>query len=309
MTTTTGHAHAPASVPRITVETITPAIAAQLLGTMQGNRNLKARVVQRYAREMIGGKWLLNGEAIKLAKDGRLIDGQHRLNAVVLAKVSVLMCVVRGVDAGAMITLDTGVGRSFHDVGVIAGRSYTNTVGPIIRWWFKYQIGSPTVGNVPSIQEMQQILDDHPTIQESAAFIAKLKTVRFRCIASVQGFVHAYASEKYDREMADSFMQDLNDGAALPKTSPIYALRKRLVDAPETHRPLPTHALAWTIKAWNFWYAGEKVQVLKWMNENDEAFPRFSVDKAPSKSQRWNATNRAKRAAVVSGTSTKYNGP
>lgn len=251
--------------PSITIETVTPQDAARMLGTMQGNRALRSRVVQRYAREMIAGKWLLNGESIKLATDGRLIDGQHRLNAVVLAKIPIRMCVVRGVDAGAMITLDTGVGRTFHDVGVIAGRSYTQQVGPIIRWWFKYQTGSPTVGNTPSIQEMQAILDDHPGITESAAFICKLQTVRTRCIPSVQGFVHAYASERYDRDMADLFMQDLNDGARLEKTSPIYALRKRLVDAPEGRRPLPTHALAWTIKAWNFWVAGESVQVLKWI--------------------------------------------
>jgi len=287
--------------PRITIETVTPQDAARMLGTMKGNRNLRSRVVQRYAREMIAGKWLLNGEAIKIARDGRLIDGQHRLNAVVLAKVHVKMCVVRGVDAAAMITLDTGVGRTFHDVGTIAGRSYTQTVGPIIRWWFKYQTGSPSASHVPTMQEMQAILDEHPAINESAAVVQRLKTVRTRCIASVQGFVHAYASEKYDRDMADLFMNDLNEGANLDKTSPIYALRKRLVD-PE-QRPEAAHALAWTIKAWNAWVNGEKLQVLKWVATGEkgaEDFPRFAVDVAPNKNQKRGALMRARRAAGAS---------
>ncbi len=294
MTSDNGH------TPRITIETVTPESASRMLGTMKGNRNLRNRVVQRYAREMIGGKWLLNGEAIKLATDGRLIDGQHRLNAVVLAKVPVKMCVVRGVDAAAMITLDTGVGRTFHDIGVIAGRSYTQAVGPIIRWWFKYQTGSPTVANVPSVQEMQDILDRHPQIADSAAFICKLPTVRVRCVPSVQGFVHAYATEKYDREMADSFMQDLNDGAALDKTSPIYVLRKRLVDSSENKRPEVTHVLAWTIKAWNAWMDGDKIQVLKWSPASASApedFPRFAIDKPLTRAQRLSASRRNQNAA------------
>jgi hypothetical protein len=291
------------TTPRITIETVTPESASRMLGTMKGNRNLRSRVVQRYAREMIAGKWLLNGEAIKVATDGRLIDGQHRLNAVVLSKTPVRMCVVRGVDASAMITLDTGVGRSFHDVGTIAGRSYTQRVGPICRWWFKYQTGSPTVANVPSIQEMQQILDQHPQIAESATFIAKLKTVTMRCVASVQGFVHAYASEKYDREMADLFMNDLNDGASLDKASPIFVLRKRLVDPASEKRPEPTHALAWSIKAWNAWANGDKIQSLRWVaisEKGGEDFPRFTVDVPPTKAQRAQRKLRNARALRVS---------
>jgi hypothetical protein len=292
----------PIDAPRITIEVVTPQEAARMLGTMKGNRALRQRVVQRYAREMIAGKWLLNGESVKIARDGRLIDGQHRLNAVVLAKVPVQMCVVRGVDAGAMVTLDTGVGRTFADVSTIAGRSYSQATGPIIRWWFKYQTGSPTVANTPSMQEMEQILDAHPGIVESAAFIAKLTTVRQRCFPGVQGFVHSYASEKYDREMADSFMQDLNDGADLEKTNPIYVLRKRLIDTPEKKRPPATYALAWTIKAWNCWINGEKIQVIRWQSMGEagaEDFPRFGCDVPQTKSQRNNAKLRQERAVAA----------
>lgn len=270
--------------PVITIETITPEIAARLLGTMMGNRQLRQKAVQRYAREMIAGKWAVNGEAIKIAANGRLIDGQHRLSAVMMAKVPVKMCVVRGVDDSAIITLDTGVGRSFYDVGVIAGQSYAQAVGPIIRWWFKYLTGSPTVGNYPTHQEMAQILADHPHIAESASFIAKLKTVRHRCGAGVQGFVHSYASEAYDRDMADLFMTDLNEGAQLAPESPIFALRKRLVDTSETKgRVDQTHVLAWSIKAWNAWVAGEKVKSIKWQSsgEKTEPFPRFKNEIAP----------------------------
>lgn len=275
------------TVPRITIETITPEIAAQLLGTMAGNRRLRQRAVQTYAREMIGGKWLLNGEAIKIARNGQLIDGQHRLNAVLMAKVAVRMCVVRGVDETAIITLDTGVGRSFYDVSVIGNQHYAQAVGPIIRLWYRYLSGSPSSKATPTHQEMAQILGDHPQIAESAGFITRLKVVRGRCGAAVQGFVHAYTSEAYDRDMADLFMNELDEGASLSADSPIFVLRKRLVDSQGTsgaRRAEQPHVLAWTIKAWNAWVAGDKMKAIRWVTGGDtpEDFPRFKNEITPS---------------------------
>jgi hypothetical protein len=186
--------------PKITIETVTPDMAASLLGTMRGNRTLRKKVVERYAREMMTGKWLLNGESIKIAQSGRLVDGQHRLNAVIMAKKPVQMHIVRGIDEEGVITLDTGVGRSFADWGVIGGRSYASAVGPVARWWYKYESGSPTVNYQPSHQELEVVILAHPQITDSTAFVLGHKVLRSRCITSVQAFVHAYASEKYDRE-------------------------------------------------------------------------------------------------------------
>lgn len=271
----------PIDAPRITVERVTPEIAAQMLGTMSGNRPLRQRMVNRFAREMIAGKWLLNGESIKVSREGRLIDGQHRLNAVIAAKVPVMLFVVRGVDPDAFLTLDTGVSRNYYDATTIAGRDWLREAGGIARMWYRYERGFGSAqGRIPaSHQEMDAVIEQHPGIPDSARFIKTLKVVQNKCNASVQGFVHAYASEKYDREMADSFMQDLNDGARLEKTSPIYALRVRLVDYAE-RKPDQVHVLALSIKAWNAWINGDKLQTIRWTTggATPEEFPKFSVD-------------------------------
>lgn len=299
--------------PQITVERITPHMAAQLLGTMPGNRPIRPRMVSRYAREMIADKWLLNGESIKVSRDGRLIDGQHRLNAVIQSKMTVEMFVVRGVDPTAFVTLDTGVSRTFHDASTIGGKDWPREVGTIARWWLKYErgIGSVVSGVQPSHQELDVIMDAHPGIPDSARYIQRLTLVRAKCLSGVQGFVHAYASEKYDREMADTFMQDLNDGAQLAATSPIYCLRTRLIDNRE-RRVVPDHVLALTIKAWNFWVQGEKVQQLRWARTaNPEDFPKFSVDSEKTgqlvRTHREGAKRRAARAAALE-TSTSVSG-
>lgn len=272
----------------IKVETITPDDAARMLGTMVGNRSLRQTAVRRYAREMVAGKWLLNGEAIKIDRAGRLIDGQHRMSAVLVAKVPVQMHVVRGVDPDAMATLDTGVGRSFYDSRVIAGRSEHRGCGPIARWWYQYALSSINGKAVATHQELAAIVDAHPQILTSAEFIGRLKVVRHRCTPGVQGFVHSYAAEKYDREMADTFMQDLNDGAGLAQTSPIFVLRRRLVDDIGKNRLDPTYVLAITIKAWNAWINGDKLQTITWRSggTKPEDFPRFDIDTAKRKTFR-----------------------
>lgn len=303
MSATNGRANnALFAAPKITVEPVTPDMAAQLLGTMHGNRTLRKKVVERYAREMIAGKWLLNGESIKVAAGGRLVDGQHRLNAVIMAKKAVTMCVVRGLDEAGVITLDTGVGRSFADWSTIGGRSYAGVAGPIARWWYKYEMGSPTTNYQPSHQELEAVMLAHPQIVSSAAFVMKHKVLVSRCIGTVQGFVHAFTSEHYDRELADLFMMELDSGAQLRDGNPVLALRRRLVDDNRGGKRESAHVLAWTIKAWNAWLAGETIKRITWMpggvGSGIETFPRFEQRKARDVA-RITEQVRVRRAAVT----------
>lgn len=267
--------------PYIKEEDVTPQLAQQYLGKSAGNRNLKKRAVQRYARDMIAGKWEMNGEAIKFDRSGALVDGHHRLHAITMAEKTVRMLVVRGLKLGSMLTIDTGAARSFADSQAVLGHGPVPTaLSSGLRWWWMYENGLLFASTPATHTELALVLEKHPHIAESARYIGNLRVVRSRCTPGLQCFAHAYTSAKYDREMADQFWRDLNDGAGLEKTSPIYLLRGRLVDTPTIVRYQPTFVLALTIKAWNAWIAGKKMQVLRWSTEGDhpEPFPFFSVD-------------------------------
>lgn len=92
--------------PTVEITDVDPELAERWLARNPNNRNLRRAVVDSYARDMSTGNWVLNGETIKLDVAGRLVDGQHRLSAVVAAEVTVPMIVVRGVDPGVMDTVD-----------------------------------------------------------------------------------------------------------------------------------------------------------------------------------------------------------
>ena len=82
------------------VMTITPAMAEKwLAGTTFKNRNVSITAVNRYANDIQNGQWMLNGESIIIDDNGNVIDGQHRLRAILKSGASIQSVVVRGIDA------------------------------------------------------------------------------------------------------------------------------------------------------------------------------------------------------------------
>ena len=102
--------------------TVNPAQAMLWLeNTNTNNRNVCQKHVARLARDMAEGKWILTHAGIAFSSDGTLLDGQHRLWAVVEADVSVEMHVWFNVDPKSMMTIDCGKIRSTADILNIAG--------------------------------------------------------------------------------------------------------------------------------------------------------------------------------------------
>lgn len=106
---------------------ITPLMAKEALSRNTVNRRISDSRVSMYADDMRRGEWQLNGEAIVFAEDGTLINGQHRLAAIVRSGCTVQMLVVKGVKDDVSL-FDRGRNRSQSDAismeGVLAS-SYT----------------------------------------------------------------------------------------------------------------------------------------------------------------------------------------
>lgn len=101
------------------VELVTPSIASEILKNNNGNRNIRRSVVEHYAKEMKNGSWQLTHQGVAISVDGELLDGQHRLSAVVKSGVSVKMLVTRGCEREQFRMMDVGLSRNAEDtVGV-----------------------------------------------------------------------------------------------------------------------------------------------------------------------------------------------
>lgn len=100
-----------------TTEYITPKLAQMYLDTSEGNprwsteRVFSKRVVNKYANAMLNGAWEFNGETISFDSDGHLVDGHHRMAAIIQSGTTVKMRVNRGVSPDVK-TYDEGSRRS-----------------------------------------------------------------------------------------------------------------------------------------------------------------------------------------------------
>jgi len=106
------------------VITITPDMARGMLEkNMKRNRPKRQEVIKRYARIMKAGGWNLTHQGIAFDDKGELIDGQHRLEAIIMANVPIAMMVTYGVQHadGEAFTIDMGSKRTTQNIMLISG--------------------------------------------------------------------------------------------------------------------------------------------------------------------------------------------
>lgn len=102
------------------MENITPQIAAEYLShNAPNNRRIKRAHVEMLARDMAAGEFKTTHQGIAFDTDGTLIDGQHRLQAIMMAGATVRMMVTRGCEKSAVLSVDRGATRTVHDAMTI----------------------------------------------------------------------------------------------------------------------------------------------------------------------------------------------
>lgn len=105
---------------QVTTEAVTPFMAETWLKQNVRNRPVNETRVATIAEDILAGRWVVNGDAIRFGADGTLYDGQHRLMAICKAGVAVESNVVRGLEPEARDMIDMGGGpRNARDVVAI----------------------------------------------------------------------------------------------------------------------------------------------------------------------------------------------
>lgn len=94
---------------------ISPDIASHLLSRNSKNRRVRITHVKNLSRMMKNGDWKTTHQGIAISSNGELLDGQHRLMAIIDAGVTVKMQVASDVEDEAFKVIDELMPRSLHD--------------------------------------------------------------------------------------------------------------------------------------------------------------------------------------------------
>jgi hypothetical protein len=98
------------------IQNVTPEKAKKWLENQHRHqRPIRMSVVDRYAKMMAAGEWITTAQGITFDTDGKLIDGAHRLNAVIAYGNPVFMRITNGEDPKSFLVYDCGVGRTASD--------------------------------------------------------------------------------------------------------------------------------------------------------------------------------------------------
>lgn len=104
---------------------VTPKLAEATLIENEGNRKLNPARVDMFVRLIKAGLFRFSHQGIALDENGKLIDGQHRLAAIVKSKCSVWMLVTKGLPRESTIVIDNHQKRSFTQHMAMIGRIET----------------------------------------------------------------------------------------------------------------------------------------------------------------------------------------
>lgn len=231
---------------------VTPELAEKWLKQNTRNRRIRDRVAIAYARDMEAGRWAENGEAIKFAADGTLLDGQHRLNAIVLAGVTVTMLVITGLANATQETMDAGSKRTTSDAFSLRGETNFSILSSVAkRVWMWDQGDFRFTGAAPTTAECAALLEERPDLRRSADIGARVRQSFKPLPPSITGTAH-HLFTRLDANEAVWFFQRVADGAELPKGHPVLTLRARAVaDAAEQRNNRADRHMAYLIRTWN----------------------------------------------------------
>jgi hypothetical protein len=248
------------------VERVTPDQARALLARNTFNRPLVKRRVAEYAEDMRCGRWQFNGEGIIFSDQGVLLNGQHRLSAVVESGATVEFLIVRGVPQEAFASIDTGGKRSAAVMLSLQGERNSATLAAAATLLWQHRHGKRVGGSVhPTRLGLAALLQEEPGLRASVEAVCAGDGPRRFVAPAVLAFCH-YVFSRSDAGLADEFLQKLRTGAGLKVECPILVLRNRLVSSRATR----TEALVLLVKAWNAFKRGKRLRRLTLTRKNGE---------------------------------------
>jgi hypothetical protein len=255
----------------ITKETITPKKAMEWLKRNVNNRPLREKHCNRLSEAMKAKEWQLNGETIKFNGNGDLIDGQHRLKAIVIAGTPIESYIVRKLPHEAFDTIDTGAPRAVGDTFARMGEKYYSHLATAIRNAYHFSEQRSTWGGsapMPRNSEAVAYLAKNPGIRLSVEFVAQAGAGALMSVGMAAALHYLMGCK--NRKKADEFWTGVLGGEGLRKGMPAYELRRRLISHRTTSVKLTRAEVpALSIKAWNAFIDGTEVKALRMTDGED----------------------------------------
>lgn len=245
------------------VVTMTPTLAQELLRGNVKNRSLREAISNNYLTDMRDGSWMFTGDPIRIAPDGTLLDGQHRLTAAAAMpnNWSTPMLVIDGLSKDTQLVMDQGRKRSAGQQLQLLGYKDAAMVAAVatrLIMWHERGSMSRTAERTITTAEVQAYVVANPAVP----LLVADNMTSLRATLMTPSVVGAFLvlTSQIDHAEAVNFVDRLADGVELKRGSPILALRERNIRNKADRRTDSDRSqLGLLIKAWNAHLDGKQI--------------------------------------------------
>lgn len=267
------------------VLTVDPKLAKQWLDTSnKRNRHISEKIYKRYAKDMSEGRWHFTGDPISFDSEGVLINGQHRLMAIVESGTTQRFSVWENLLPEAQDAMDQGAIRKPGQQLQINGYAHGAQLASIARVLIRWDRGMLASNTAISTQEVLKYVKENITFLELAVEwstrISKNVPIGRAPVGAVAFRLFEMAEEYPDLTSKDfviDFLERLHTGVGLETDDPILVLRNSCLRY-ETRKVSRTDIrnVYNMVRTWNGCVLGEKYGKLQAPN-NGVITPRHLV--------------------------------
>ncbi len=266
------------------LETITPNKAKSLLKENNMNRPVSDRRVNHYAELMKSGKWHLTHQGIALSSDGTIIDGQHRLHAVIKSNMPIDFNITYNSDKETFKYVDVGYTRTTANIFAIEGiKNYTKHSAGVSKYFTFKQSPNNKMYTRTSRVDNAETHDDYvkfyweneellkKIFKASDKYYNKYRIMTFSTIYAYFAFLiieNGHSFEKVEMFFDNVYMIKHNSISNCPSE----LFQKLINDVTGAMELKTSHKSALINKAWNYFLKGKSVKTFRYI-ESNENFP------------------------------------
>lgn len=252
------------------IENVTPSLAAAWLERNTSNRPLRISRVEAHVEAMKRGEWKFNGDPIRFAIDGTLLDGQHRLSAVVKSGIAQKFVVINGLPSDVFSTIDIGSNRGASDILALSGMKHTTSMASGARMFMYWKRnGNPATPATRHQATNTQILEfckDNELMHRATSYVCNNKFITKFMSASIGIFIYMAISEKSE-SLAVDFLDAVSAREISTKRDASLLLREKLLEmAGSRNRVSRPYKTAIVMKAFRLWQSGKTPKLLSVKN-------------------------------------------
>lgn len=209
--------------------TVDPATAQDWLDNLNTrNRRILDHHVKTIERDIRAGNWMFNAQPLCFSVERKLLNGQHRLKACVMAGEPIDVIIIENIPVNAFATYDIHARKVAPvDLGETEHRVDMRVVSAAakLQWVFDEAEAGRMATTRPSATEIKNTIKQHEGLLRAYGRARRMSEI---ASAGIMNFI-VYRVQTERPDLSEDFLDQLETGAGIEKGNPLLKTRNQIL--------------------------------------------------------------------------------